>query len=432
MSSATPELQRDELDALTSILDETAFEIEQQTETTHGTLVIEVSLPDEFYIEYHTNQRRRVEYLPPIYLRFTLPNDYPSVSSPSFELECIWMSSEQLQILSENLKNMWSDNSNEPILFLWYTSLNTQALEWLNISTKLDLTLSFPSTVSKSIKPQLTSTQVAAVIHDYERERKTILLSRSVITCPICVNDVYGHDCFLCYVCSGTACKSCIKSYLETIITDGQVKSITCPVNPTCNIELTPTQIASVVDKQTFHRYDRLLFQLSIDAMDDIIYCPRCQKPVIITKDTDNHLDNTLGECATCSFVFCTLCGRTYHGVNPCQYSAHQLQDIYKDYQNASAEERLALEQKYGKFFNRFMDDMASVEAIRATARQCPQCSIFVDKLDGCNKMTCSKCHSYFCWICLRSLSKTNPYGHFNEPQSKCFNKLFEGVTGMD
>ncbi|CAF4425321.1 unnamed protein product, partial [Adineta steineri] len=95
MSSATPELQRDELDALTSILDETAFEIEQQTETTHGTLVIEVSLPDEFYIEYHTNQRRRVEYLPPIYLRFTLPNDYPSVSSPSFELECIWMSSEQ-------------------------------------------------------------------------------------------------------------------------------------------------------------------------------------------------------------------------------------------------------------------------------------------------------------------------------------------------
>ncbi|CAF3801454.1 unnamed protein product, partial [Adineta steineri] len=71
MSSATPELQRDELDALTSILDETAFEIEQQTETTHGTLVIEVSLPDEFYIEYHTNQRRRVEYLPP-FLYFSI------------------------------------------------------------------------------------------------------------------------------------------------------------------------------------------------------------------------------------------------------------------------------------------------------------------------------------------------------------------------
>lgn len=56
MSSADSEIQRDELDALTSILDETAFEINEKsttTETTHGTLVIEVTLPDEFYIEFH-------------------------------------------------------------------------------------------------------------------------------------------------------------------------------------------------------------------------------------------------------------------------------------------------------------------------------------------------------------------------------------------
>jgi len=108
---------------------------------------------------------------------------------------------------------------------------------------------------------------------------------------------------------------------LETLINDGQVKSITCPVNSLCHTELTPTQIASIVDKITFHRYDRLLFQLSIDSMDDIIYCPRCQKPVIVTQGSDDHLNNTLGECATCSFVFCTLCGKTFHGVNPCQYT---------------------------------------------------------------------------------------------------------------
>lgn len=92
------------------------------------------------------------------------------------------------------------------------------------------------------------------------------------------------------------------------------------------------------------------------------------------------------------------------------------------------------------------MDEMASMETIKTTARQCPQCSIWVDvylffiiqlliilffivqKLDGCNKMTCIKCHSYFCWTCLEKLSKTDPYGHFNHPSSKCFNKLFEGV----
>jgi hypothetical protein len=56
-----------------------------------------------------------------------------------------------------------------------------------------------------------------------------------------------------------------------------------------------------------------------------------------------------------------------------------KMRAVYKEYQNATPAERLALEQKYGKIFNRLMDDMASMETIRSTARQCPQCSIFVD-----------------------------------------------------
>jgi hypothetical protein len=119
MSSADAEIQRDELDALTSILDETAFEIDEKltsTEPTNGTLLVEVTLPDEFFIEYHTStdtnqsfsplilysldQRRRVQYLPPIFLRFNLPVDYPSKSPPTFQLECIWMIDEQVKIPS--------------------------------------------------------------------------------------------------------------------------------------------------------------------------------------------------------------------------------------------------------------------------------------------------------------------------------------------
>jgi hypothetical protein len=55
------------------------------------------------------------------------------------------------------------------------------------------------------------------------------------------------------------------------------------------------------------------------------------------------------------------------------------MKDIYHEYQNASPQERYALEQRYGKIFNRLMDEMASMETIKTTARQCPHCSIFVD-----------------------------------------------------
>lgn len=45
-------------------------------------------------------------------------------------------------------------------------------------------------------------------------------------------------------------------------------------------------------------------------------------------------------------------------------------------------------------------------------------------KLDGCNKMTCTGCMQYFCWICMGSLSRANPYKHFNDPESPCFNRF--------
>lgn len=56
-----------------------------------------------------------------------------------------------------------------------------------------------------------------------------------------------------------------------------------------------------------------------------------------------------------------------------------KLKDLFKEYQTATPEERNALEQRYGKIFNRLMDEMASMDTITRTARQCPQCSIYVD-----------------------------------------------------
>lgn len=48
---------------------------------------------------------------------------------------------------------------------------------------------------------------------------------------------------------------------------------------------------------------------------------------------------------------------------------------------------------------------------------------LFHQKLDGCNKMTCTGCMQYFCWICMGSLSRANPYKHFTDPASPCFNR---------
>ena len=46
--------------------------------------------------------------------------------------------------------------------------------------------------------------------------------------------------------------------------------------------------------------------------------------------------------------------------------------------------------------------------------------------------MTCSKCQTYLCWLCLGILSKVDPYAHFNSKTSICYEKLFEGIDQPD
>lgn len=64
-----------------------------------------------------------------------------------------------------------------------------------------------------------------------------------------------------------------------------------------------------------------------------------------------------------------------------------KLREVYAAYRDGTAEERAALEQKYGKIFNRLLDEMASMETIRQTAKQCPHCSIFVDVSFSFNRL---------------------------------------------
>lgn len=55
-----------------------------------------------------------------------------------------------------------------------------------------------------------------------------------------------------------------------------------------------------------------------------------------------------------------------------------------------------------------------------------------LQKNDGCNKMTCTNCRTFFCWLCQQELSKSNPYAHYQHPTSFCANRLFEGVPLME
>uniref|UniRef100_A0A8I3WBN9 RBR-type E3 ubiquitin transferase n=1 Tax=Callithrix jacchus TaxID=9483 RepID=A0A8I3WBN9_CALJA len=192
---------------------------------------------------------------------------------------------------------------------------------------------------------------------------------------------------------------------------------------------LSPTQVKELVEAELFARYDRLLLQSTLDLMADVVYCPRpcCQLPVM------QEPGCTMGICSSCNFAFCTLCRLTYHGVSPCKVTAEKLMDLRNEYLQADEPNKRLLEQRYGKrVIQKALEELESQEWLEKNSKNCPCCGTPIEKLDGCNKMTCTGCMQYFCWICMGSLSRANPYKHFNDPASPCFNRLFYAVNVDD
>ena len=47
--------------------------------------------------------------------------------------------------------------------------------------------------------------------------------------------------------------------------------------------------------------------------MGDVVWCPRCQNPVIVE---NMEKESRQGHCLTCVFTFCTQCQEPWHQVN--------------------------------------------------------------------------------------------------------------------
>ena len=130
------------------------------------------------------------------------------------------------------------------------------------------------------------------------------------------------------------------------------------------------------------------------------------------------------------------------------------MKTMYDAYVNANNLEKIALERRYGrKQLLTLVDDIQTASWMGQNSKQCPHCkahievtfirqfqllnqagkclvSSFLQKQDGCNKMACLRCGTYFCWLCQSVLDKKFPYLHFNRPTAKC--RLFEGVVQED
>ncbi|XP_021156777.2 E3 ubiquitin-protein ligase RNF14 isoform X3 [Columba livia] len=457
MSSEDREAQEDELLALASIYDEDVFKRSESAQG--GETRIFLELPQDFIVSVNGNsaetlQSPRSEYtvsfLPPLVLNFELPPDYPSTSPPVFTLRGKWLSQAQLSTLCRHLDNIWEENRGSVVLFAWMQFLKEETLSYLQISSPYELKMchggsgqSGPPPVPPDAEQRGDAACAAAAgaeildaravqdveslsslireILDSDQAQRRKCFDSKMFLCSICFCEKLGSECMYFMECSHVYCRACLKDYFEIQIRDGQVQCLNCP-DSECSSVATPGQVKELVGEQLFARYDRLLLQSTLDTMADVVYCPRrgCQTPVM--KDPES----IIGICSCCNYAFCTFCRMTYHGVSPCRLTAEKLLTLRQDYLEADQKTKRLMERCYGKrVIQKILEEMDSKEWLESNSKPCPSCAAPIEKIDGCNRMNCTSCKKNFCWTCRGVLSDEDPYAHYSDPASPCFNRLF-------
>ncbi|KAJ8277579.1 hypothetical protein GJAV_G00076920 [Gymnothorax javanicus] len=447
------EAQEDELLALASIYDQEEFHREGSA---HGEVRICPDLPRDFKVHIKAGNKsleHEVSFLPPLVLKFELPADYPSKSSPLFTLGCKWLSKVQLAAVCRQLDELWQESLGNVVLFSWIQFLREEVLNYLQISSPLELPSEWDRSSTgahevgagqdpleqpgpeASLQADSDSDLLLQVL-DFDTAQRQKAFHSQAFDCGICFMMKLGSDCFCFRECQHVYCLDCTREYFKVLIREGTVKSLKCPQSE-CSSEATPAEVKELVGEDLFGRYDRLLLQSSLDSMADVTYCPRltCATAVMVDPSDFSAL------CSACRYAFCSRCRQAYHGLAPCMGTEPRerredtsqepyaslpqkedgLRGLWEDYDNGSKERKKLLEKRYGKSVLRDrVENALSHNWVENNTKKCPRCSAAIQKNGGCNRMWCSKCHCNFCWSCLHLLNEKGSYHHFSDPAVSC------------
>ncbi|EDO14678.1 hypothetical protein Kpol_282p5 [Vanderwaltozyma polyspora DSM 70294] len=176
--------------------------------------------------------------------------------------------------------------------------------------------------------------------------------------------------------CGHEYCIDCYRHYIKDKLNKGNV--ITCM---DCSLALKNDDI----DKIMGHQSSNKLMSSSIKSFiqkhnNNYKWCPYTDcKCIIHLKDTSSFAEYLRVHCSpfvSCksSHRFCFSCGFEIHSPADCDITTTWIKKAKKESEN--------------------------LNWVLSHTKECPKCSVNIEKNGGCNHMACSSCKYEFCWIC--------------------------------
>lgn len=181
--------------------------------------------------------------------------------------------------------------------------------------------------------------------------------------CRICYNE--PETLHTIEICRHKFCFDCIYGYLKSKIEHYDPKSIECPSDG-CGEPLDEVFIEEMLknDQILLEKYKKFKGQLEILDHPERKWCIRPDCPHYVEIDVEQKTNKVVCKCGQ---NMCFACANAWHEGMTCLEAADK---EYRKYEE------------------------------KVVVKQCPKCLAKIEKNEGCNHMTCSRCKYEFCWVC--------------------------------
>eukprot|EP01010_Urceolus_cornutus_P001853 NODE_242_length_1945_cov_224.710970_g192_i0.p1 GENE.NODE_242_length_1945_cov_224.710970_g192_i0~~NODE_242_length_1945_cov_224.710970_g192_i0.p1 ORF type:complete len:548 (+),score=98.91 NODE_242_length_1945_cov_224.710970_g192_i0:142-1785(+) len=187
--------------------------------------------------------------------------------------------------------------------------------------------------------------------------------------CNVCFDEC-PPDTILRMQCGHWFCKECWTGYLSGKVEQGPSCVVTHCAYPKCLQSVDETMFEEFLPEDLFTKYRTFVTRSFVEDNPRIRWCPGtdCDK-AILCRDPNKLLVQCL-----CGYRSCFHCGLEAHAPVKCSdLRAWQLKE---------------------------KGEGENSKWVFANTKACPECQSPIQKNDGCNHMTCTKCRHEFCWVC--------------------------------
>lgn len=207
------------------------------------------------------------------------------------------------------------------------------------------------------------------------------------LPCLICTEEKKGSE-FTQLECDHRYCSDCLKQIVMQVIAAQNSAGLQCPT-PTCKKQFAQKEIQSLIPETYLQdKLNHLQFQEWLMQEKKRSGCPTPNCPFIFINE---RTDQFTMQCPSCDAIYCAKCSTQHSASISCNEAAENKQITTNINEQEKATEKWKAE----------------------NARPCPQCKIVIEKMDGCNHMTCKKCNHQFCWQCMNPWAQRGhgPFG---------------------